>query len=85
MPSWILYHKTTLSFSGQTPDYQSLVQPPQTFGLQLIASDVKDFAGASLFFEIEVGVRLLALKNAQIAINATAGGDISFDGILGLL
>lgn len=67
-----------MSFSGQTPDYQSLIQPPQTFGIQLIASDVQGFAGTSLFFDIEVGVHLLAFKNAHMMINTTVGGDVSY-------
>ena len=81
LPSWIQFDDSSLSFSGQTPDYQSLIQPPQTFGVQLIASDVEGFTGASITFELEIGVHLLAFKNAQMVINATAGEDINFDGI----
>ncbi|KAK2625194.1 hypothetical protein QTJ16_005563 [Diplocarpon rosae] len=79
MPAWIQFDGSTLEFSGQTPDYSSLILPPQTFGLQLIASDVQGFGGSSMFFEIEVGVHLLAFKNADVVINATTGDSIDFN------
>ena len=81
LPSWIHFDGSSLSFSGQTPDYQSLIQPPETFGIQLIASDVGGFSGVSISFEIEVGVHLLAFKNADMFINATAGAEVDFDGL----
>ncbi|PVH85336.1 hypothetical protein DL98DRAFT_608145 [Cadophora sp. DSE1049] len=82
LPSWIQFDGSALSFTGQSPDYQSLIQPPQTFGIQLIASDIEGFGGASLYFDIEVGVHLLAFKNTEIVINATMGETVSFDGLL---
>ncbi|PBP18599.1 transmembrane glycoprotein [Diplocarpon rosae] len=85
MPAWIQFDGSTLEFSGQTPDYSSLILPPQTFGLQLIASDVEGFGGSSMFFEIEVGVHLLAFKNADVVINATTGDSIEFDVLSGNL
>ena len=82
LPSWIQFDGTALSFTGQSPDYQSLIQPPQTFGIQLIASDIEGFGGASLYFDIEVGVHLLSFKNAEIVINGTAGETVSLDGLI---
>ncbi|KAE9377975.1 hypothetical protein N431DRAFT_399232 [Stipitochalara longipes BDJ] len=81
LPSWISFDESSLTFTGQTPDYQSLIQPPQTFGLQLIASDVEGFSGAAINFDIEVGVHLLAFKIAVLVINATVGDTIGFDGL----
>jgi axial budding pattern protein 2 len=81
LPSWIQFDGSSLSFSGRTPDYQSLIQPPQTFGIELIASEVEGFSGVSIAFEIEVGVHLLAFKNADLVINGTAGQEINFDGL----
>ncbi|TVY38646.1 Axial budding pattern protein [Lachnellula occidentalis] len=81
LPSWILFDETSLSFSGQTPDYSSLIQPPQTFGIRLIVSDIKGFAGASIVFYIEVGVHILSFNNADMFINTTAGSNISFLGL----
>ncbi|KAG4443456.1 hypothetical protein IFR05_001026 [Cadophora sp. M221] len=83
LPSWVQFDGSTLSFSGLSPDYQSLIQPPQTFGIQLIASDIDGFGGTSLYFDIEVGVHLLAFKNAEIVINGTVGETVSFDQLLG--
>ncbi|CZR60372.1 uncharacterized protein PAC_10268 [Phialocephala subalpina] len=85
LPAWITFDKSTLSFSGQTPDYYSLIEPPQTFGIQLIASDVEGFAGTSINLDIEVGVHLLAFKNQVLSINAVAGDTISLDGLIGSL
>lgn len=79
LPSWVLFDVSTLTFSGQTPDYQSLIEPPQTFGIQVIASDVQGFAGTSLFFDIEVGVHLLAFSDAHLMLNATTGGEVKYD------
>lgn len=81
LPAWILFDSSSLTFSGQTPDYSSLVQPPQTFKILLIASDVEGFGAASISFEIEVGVHLLAFQNADMFLNATPGSEFSFSGL----
>jgi axial budding pattern protein 2 len=78
LPSWISFDSTSFTFSGQTPDYASLIQPPQTFGFKLIASDVEGFAGASVSFDIEVGVHLFAFKDANMILNATLGSETTF-------
>ncbi|KAH8782592.1 hypothetical protein BGZ57DRAFT_260926 [Hyaloscypha finlandica] len=85
LPSWIAFDESSLTFTGQTPDYHSLIQPPQTFGIQLIASDVEGFSGAAMNFDIKVGVHLLAFKNATLIINAAAGDAINFEGLAGNL
>jgi axial budding pattern protein 2 len=84
LPSWIAFDES-LTFTGQTPDYHSLIQPPQTFGIQLIASDVEGFSGAAMNFDIKVGVHLLAFKNAALVINAAAGDAVNFNGLAGNL
>jgi axial budding pattern protein 2 len=81
LPSWIAFDESSLTFTGQTPDYLSLIQPPQTFGIQLIASDVQGFSGAAISFNVEVGVHLLAFKDTTLMIYATAGDAINFDGL----
>ena len=78
LPSWITFDQSTLTFIGQTPDYASLIQPPQTFGMKLVASDVQGFAGASVSFNIKVGVHLFAFKNANMTMNFTTGTESSF-------
>ncbi|KUJ15626.1 uncharacterized protein LY89DRAFT_89743 [Mollisia scopiformis] len=85
LPAWITFDENTLSFSGQTPDYYSLVEPPQTFGIQLVASDVEGFSGTSIDFDIEVGVHLFAFDNQTILISATDGDTVDFGGLSGSL
>jgi len=81
LPSWIVFDQISFTFSGRTPDYASLIQPPQTFGIKLIASDVAGFAGASIFFDIKVGVHLFAFKNANLSVNFIPGVETKFDGL----
>lgn len=81
LPSWISFDQSSLKFTGQTPSYQSLIQPPQTFGVQLNASDVEGFSGVAIYFDIEVGIHLLSFKNAALEVNATAGDTINFTGL----
>jgi hypothetical protein len=79
LPSWLNFDATTLSFSGQTPTYESLIQLPRTFGIQMIASDVEGFSGSSISFEIEIGIHTLAFSKQNMAIYATAGANMSFN------
>lgn len=51
-----IIYRNSLPFSGEMPDYASLIPPPQTFGIKLIASGVEGFSGSSISFAIEVGV-----------------------------
>ncbi|KAK5661463.1 hypothetical protein OQA88_11364 [Cercophora sp. LCS_1] len=55
LPAWISFDSSRLTFSGQTPPSESLIQPPQQFGFQLVASDVVGFAAASMRFDLLVG------------------------------
>ncbi|TGO61593.1 hypothetical protein BCON_0026g00370 [Botryotinia convoluta] len=81
LPSWVLFDENTLTFSGQTPEYASLIQPPQTFGVQLIASDVSGYSGASIPFNIRVGVHLLAFSTVNSIVNATPGVEVNYTGL----
>ncbi|KAH8592781.1 hypothetical protein B0O99DRAFT_576411 [Bisporella sp. PMI_857] len=81
LPSWITFDQASFTFSGQTPDYASLIQPPQQFGVKVIASDVAGFSGATVSFDIEVGVHLFAFKNSSMTANFTAGIEGTFDSL----
>lgn len=81
MPSWVKFDGSTLTFSGQTPDYASLIQPPQTFGITLIASDVEGYAGSSINFDITVGPHQLFFSNTTMSFNATGGNTVNFTGL----
>ncbi|CRK34978.1 hypothetical protein BN1723_014932 [Verticillium longisporum] len=78
LPSWMKFDPATLTFSGQTPPFETLVQPPQTFDFHLVASDVVGFAGVSILFSVVVGSRKLTADSTVIQLNATPGDAISY-------
>ncbi|KAJ6440298.1 cadherin-like protein [Purpureocillium lavendulum] len=81
LPAWVKFDASTLTFSGQTPPFESLVQPPQTFDLQLVASDVVGFSAASLSFSIVVGSHKLTADNPIVTLNASRGSALTYDGL----
>lgn len=93
LPAWISFSSAGLTFSGQTPPSESLIQPPQRFGFQVVASDVVGFAAASLQFDIVVGKEpakgddvvvdkhQITADRTTISISATAGSSISYNGL----
>lgn len=81
LPAWITFDQQTLTFSGRTPAFESLIQPPQKFDFSLVASDVVGFAGTALSFAIVVGSHKLTTDHPVIQLNATRGSKISFDGL----
>lgn len=85
LPSWISFDATTLTFSGTTPPFGSLVQPPQTFGFQLVASDVVGFASAAMPFSIVIGNHELTADKTFVRLNATRGDPFVYAGLRGML
>ncbi|RYP89474.1 hypothetical protein DL769_000025 [Monosporascus sp. CRB-8-3] len=81
LPSWVSFDAETLTFSGTTPPFESLVQPPQTFGLQLVASDVAGFSSASVPFSIVVGNHELTVDEAVVRLNASHGKPFEYAGL----
>ncbi len=82
LPAWMAFDHSRLSFSGRTPLAESLIQPPQRFSFQLIASDVVGFAGASLAFDMVVGAHQLMAGETTVMVNATAGAPVSYTSLL---
>ncbi|RYP87162.1 hypothetical protein DL770_004813 [Monosporascus sp. CRB-9-2] len=82
LPSWVSFDAETLTFSGMTPPLESLVQPPQTFGFQLVASDVVGFSSASVPFSIVVGNHELTVDEAVVKLNASHGKPFAYAGLL---
>lgn len=80
LPSWIQFDSSTLTFSGQTPPLESLIQPPQTFGFKLVASDIVGFSAASISFSIVVGSHKLSTSQPTVTLNATQGSQLSYSG-----
>jgi axial budding pattern protein 2 len=85
LPAWLIFDGASLTFSGQTPNSSALVQPPQTFELQLIASEVLGFAGTAIKFNIVVGQHKLEFKDGIVSVNATVGTALTFSGLEGTL
>ncbi|OIW28843.1 hypothetical protein CONLIGDRAFT_393960 [Coniochaeta ligniaria NRRL 30616] len=81
LPSWMTFDSAKLSFSGQTPPLAALVQTPQSFDFQLVASDVPGFSGASLPFSIVVGNHAVTAEESVITLNATIGERMSYKGL----
>ncbi|OAA68150.1 transmembrane glycoprotein [Niveomyces insectorum RCEF 264] len=81
LPSWIAFDAASLTFSGTTPPADSLVEPPQTFDFQLIASDVTGFAAAAVAFSLVVGNRQLTVDDPAVVLNATVGQPLVYDAL----
>lgn len=81
LPAWVHFDVDSLSFFGKTPPFESLIQPPETFELSLVAADILGFAGTSISFSIVVGQHKLATTSPIITLNATRGQEISYDGL----
>lgn len=81
LPAWVKFDAGSLTFSGKTPPFESLVQPPQTFGLSLVASDIVGFAATSVTFNIVVGSHKLTTENPIVTLNATRGSELDYDGL----
>ncbi|KAK1836302.1 hypothetical protein QBC39DRAFT_378393 [Podospora conica] len=63
LPAWITFNPATLSISGKTPPSESLIQPPQTFAFQVVASDVTGFSASSLSIQLIVGTDITLPKH----------------------
>lgn len=85
LPSWVSFDAESLTFAGTTPPFESLVQPPQTFGFQLVASDVLGFASASIPFSIVVGNHELTADEAEVQLNASHGKPFQYGGLAQIL
>ncbi|KAJ4408004.1 polarity establishment/cellular polarization [Gnomoniopsis sp. IMI 355080] len=83
LPAWLSFDAGALTFAGTTPPFSSLIQPPQTFSVKLIASDVTGFSGTSLNFSIVVGSHTLTTSQPEVTLNATAGEPLVYDGLVG--
>ncbi|PSR80941.1 hypothetical protein BD289DRAFT_51482 [Coniella lustricola] len=81
LPAWLSFNPSNLEFAGTTPPFGSLVEPPQTFHVKLIASDVTGFSAVSVDFSIVVSTHSLTTSDPYITLNATAGNLLVYDGL----
>ena len=81
LPSWIYFNANTLSFSGTTPQSTSPVELPQTYDIQLTASDVVGFSGAIASFQLVVQNHVLMFSPGPQIVEFTPGVDLKFSGL----
>ncbi|KAM0797426.1 hypothetical protein BDR22DRAFT_810466, partial [Usnea florida] len=81
LPSWINFNPSSLTFSGTTPPSTSPWEYPQTFQIQLIASDVIGFAEAVASFQLVIESHVLSFENALHIINITNGLPVTFSNL----
>ena len=81
LPSWIHFSPNNLSFLGTTPLATSIAELPQTFPIEMTASNVAGFAGAVATFKITVERHFFIFQNNFHIINVTSGSQISYDGL----
>ncbi|EQL01171.1 hypothetical protein G6O67_001000 [Ophiocordyceps sinensis] len=81
LPAWVHFDAPSMTFSGKTPPFKSLVQPPQAFDLNLVASDIVGFAAASLSFSVVVGSHKLTTDLPIISLNASRGAELKYSGL----
>lgn len=79
LPSWINFDGGRLKFTGTTPKLTSLIAPPQTWDVTLIASDYPGFAGASVSFQIVVGPHRILFEDTSFTTNATVGSQFNYE------
>ncbi|KAI7326856.1 hypothetical protein KC326_g89 [Hortaea werneckii] len=78
LPSWLSFDGKELAFSGVAPTLSSF---PQSWDIDLIASDVEGFAGTTASFTIAIGTQRLAFVPVKQTINITNGMQLQFDSL----
>ncbi|KAF2210463.1 hypothetical protein CERZMDRAFT_16792, partial [Cercospora zeae-maydis SCOH1-5] len=70
LPSWLRFDAEKLTFSGNAPDLSAF---PQSWVINLIASDVAGFSGSTASFTIAIGTQQLVFVPGEQEWNITAG------------
>ena len=82
LPAWLSFDPNSLTFSGITPGEAS---SPQSFDVELIASDVVGFAGAWTDFTMVVSVQRLAFNTSNQIIGIPNGIPLEYKALLSQL
>ncbi|KAL9095687.1 MAG: hypothetical protein Q9165_002119 [Trypethelium subeluteriae] len=82
LPAWLLFDPNSLKFSGIAPGETT---SPQSFNVELIASDVVGFAGAWKNFTLDVNQRQLAFNTSEQNISISAGIFLEYTSLLSQL
>ncbi|KAK3697690.1 phosphate system positive regulatory protein pho81 [Vermiconidia calcicola] len=75
LPSWLLFNPDSLTFSGIAPQLSAF---PQSWNIELIASDVKGFAGATASFTLAVGTQQLVFVPEEQTVSITTGKHLAY-------
>lgn len=78
LPSWLIFDPQSLVFSGIAPQLSAF---PQSWNIDLIASDVEGFAGAAASFTIAIGTQQLVFVPNEQEVNVTAGANMDYTGL----
>ncbi|MCJ1315116.1 hypothetical protein MMC15_000432 [Xylographa vitiligo] len=81
LPSWLTFDASNLQLTGTTPSFTSPTELPQTFGIQLTASDVIGFSGAIASIQLVVTSHELTFGVATVKIDTSPGKSVNFSGI----
>ncbi|KAK3722790.1 phosphate system positive regulatory protein pho81 [Vermiconidia calcicola] len=75
LPSWLLFDPDSLTFSGIAPQLSAF---PQSWNIELIASDVKGFAGATVSFTLAVVTQQLVFVPEEQTVSITTGKRLAY-------
>ena len=75
LPAWLLFNAQDLIFSGTAPPLTAF---PQSWDVDLTASDVEGFAGTTASFTISVAMQQLVFVPEQFEVNITDGMHVNF-------
>ncbi|KAM0198313.1 hypothetical protein ACHAPA_010096 [Fusarium lateritium] len=81
LPAWMRFDTGTMTFSGETPPFESLIQHPQKFDFKLVASDIVGFSAVSVAFSVIVGRHKLSTDTPNITMNTTRGKNLVYRGL----
>ena len=75
LPAWLKFSPSDLTFSGTVPQLSAF---PQSFQIELIASDVPGFAGSAAAFEVVVELSQLVFSPEEQDVTAVPGYTLTF-------
>lgn len=78
LPSWLIFNSDQMTFSGTAPDLSAF---PQSWTIDMIASDVVGFAGTSASFTIAISEQQLAFVPEQQDVTITTGEPVTIDNL----
>nr|OQO10368.1 hypothetical protein B0A51_18594 [Rachicladosporium sp. CCFEE 5018] len=73
LPAWLHFDAGSLTFSGTAPQLSAF---PQTWQVELIASDVQGFAGSSSAFSMIIALNKLVFSPQEQSVYITPGSQI---------